>query len=262
MKEEIKPRAPRFFSEQDLSAPEAGISREEAAHALKSRRLSSGARVELFDGKGSARVGILEKERSGLATVRFCEPVRRFERPLHLLCMAVSPPKGDRMTFLVEKLSELGADLVIPVLFHHSRDAGVKEDTAKVSRWRRTAIEAAKQCGRNHLLAVEPPCRFESLLLRMKEYDLKVLLQPDSESEPLSEQLRAAPEAPRRTLLMVGPEGGITRDESEKAQALGSITAGLSPLILRTETAALACATLFRAEWPCLLSERNPTSKP
>lgn len=246
MAEENLTRPPRFFTDDDLSQPEAGVSRDEAAHALKSRRLSSGARVELFDGKGNARIGILEKERSGLAHVRFSEPLTREPLPEHRLCIAVSPPKRDRMTFLVEKLSELGTDRLLPVLFRRSLDAGVKENTAKISRWKRTTIEAAKQCGRNHFLEVEAPIRFSALPAIMESFDCRILLHPVAGAAVLTDMLGSIEPFPEKTILIVGPEGGFTPEETETMTELGAQPAVLNQNILRTETAALASAAIFR----------------
>jgi 16S rRNA (uracil1498-N3)-methyltransferase len=238
----------RFYLDSALSRDFEDLPAREAAHAFKSRRLKPGCLVELFNGRGAARQGVLEGE-ARRARVRFMERLREFPKPPSSLTLAVSPPKGDRMTFLVEKLSELGADALIPTLFHRSLDSGLKAATSKISRWRRTAVESAKQCGRYHLLDVEEPAYLEGLIPRFDTFQLVVLLELSEEARPLSEILLNLPVSPPNTLVLAGPQGGLTPEEAAKIQAAGAVPAFLGSRTLRIETAALAAAAVIRSEW-------------
>jgi 16S rRNA (uracil1498-N3)-methyltransferase len=225
----------RFYVDHDLSAPSVLLPDEEAAHVRKVRRIRSGSPVELFNGRGGMRSGRLEGRR-----VVFTEALRTAPAPASRLTLAVSPPKGDRMTFLVEKLSELGADVLIPTVFERSVDAGVTVRTAKIGRWRRTAVEAAKQCGRAFLLEVCEPMSLLDLQARVLDFDHAVLLAPGG--VPFERVLAAFTPLPRSVLILVGPEGGITSRESAD---LGLPCASLGTHILRIETAAVAAAAIY-----------------
>ena len=194
------------------------------------------------------------------STVRFIEPSRSEEPPAHRITLAVSPPKGDRMSWMVEKLSELGADALVPTVFQRSIDAGVRVATAKAERWRRTAVEAAKQCGRNFLLEVKVPFPLDGLLKDSERFDLGIVLIPEHPGAPsphggpervstLDGVVRSLKAVPAETLVLVGPEGGISPEESERIREAGFRPASLGSRILRIETAALAAAAVLRSAW-------------
>lgn len=240
----------RYFIEGDIEAPEAMLPREECRHALKARRLRAGSMIEVFDGRGRYRIGLLEPSSGERARIRFLGPVRVHEGPERKLTLALSPPKKDRMTFAVEKLSELGADRLIPTVFRRSLDAGVRDKPSKAERWQRTAKEAAKQCGRYMLLDVAPLTSFHDLSTELDAFDLKIVLLAGGEGRTLRDLLHGCSRPPGETLVLVGPEGGFTAGETARAEGEGFLPASLGERILRTETAAIAAAAIFRAEWP------------
>ncbi len=239
----------RFYVEGDLAGREATLSGTEAAHAAKSKRLVPGDVVELFNGSGSARCGTIQSAARGTLHVVFIEPVRYRPPPECELTIASSPPKGDRMKLLVEKLSELNASSLIPVVFSRSIDAGVVEHTGKLARWRRTAMESAKQCGRNILLDVERPALFRDLSPRLESYGLKIILVPMEHAAYMQNVLDSLQAPPESVLVLVGPEGGYTPEEESLAKKQGFVSASLGKLVLRIETAALAAAAVIRARW-------------
>jgi 16S rRNA (uracil1498-N3)-methyltransferase len=164
------------------------------------------------------------------------------------------------MSWMVEKLSELGADAVVPTVFQRSLDAGVRVSTAKAARWRRTAVEAAKQCGRNILLEVKAPFLLDELLKESARFDLNIVLIPEHpgpssvhggpETVPsLDGMVRGLKAVPAETLVLVGPEGGISQEESERIGEAGFRTVSLGSRILRIETAALAATAVLRSAW-------------
>jgi 16S rRNA (uracil1498-N3)-methyltransferase len=248
----------RFYIEGDLAHPRVTLPEGESAHAVKSKRLKPGCTVEVFDGLGTYRVGVIEHAAPDGVSIRFEEAPRHEEGSKHRLTLALSPPKRDRMAFAVEKLSELGADALIPTVFRRSLDAGVRVDTSKIVRWRRTAVEAAKQCGRSFLLDVRAPCTLDSLLEKSVHFDLKIVLStaqhaPPSHAEgaennlPFTEVLHRLESDPGESLVLVGPEGGFTPEEDHRIREHGFVPASLGKRILRIETAAAAAAAIFRS---------------
>ena len=248
----------RFFIEGDLSHPRVTLPEGESAHAVKSKRLKPGCTVEVFDGRGAYRAGVIEHAALDGVSIRFEEPLRHEAGSKHRLTLALSPPKRDRMAFAVEKLSELGADVLIPTVFRRSLDAGVRVDTSKIARWRRTAVEAAKQCGRSFLLDVRAPCTLDDLLKELAHFDLKIVLStaqqtPSSHAEivdrnlPFKEVLQRLESDPDESLVLVGPEGGFTPEEDHRIREHGFVPASLGKRILRIETAAAAAAAIFRS---------------
>ncbi len=132
----------RRFHVQDLDADRVVLASDEAHHLIHVLRLGPGAEVSLFDGHGRAARAIVLRITDGEVALEILgvEPSR--ESPLSLT-LAVAPPKGDRMSFLVRKLAELGVTRVIPLQTDRAGTPGPLE------RYRRIALEASKQSGRS-----------------------------------------------------------------------------------------------------------------
>jgi 16S rRNA (uracil1498-N3)-methyltransferase len=151
-----------------------------------------------------------------------------------LVTLAVAPPKGDRFRWIVEKATELGVDRLVPLL---TKRTVVDPRDSKLDKLRQTIIAACKQCGRNRLMELTEPVRFDALLKDERETEVWLL-------HPSGQRIREF-EAPQRSaslMLLVGPEGGFTDDEVARAQEQGAEMVALGRTILRTETAAIAAA--------------------
>jgi 16S rRNA (uracil1498-N3)-methyltransferase len=218
----------RRFLVPNLESDGVRLSPEEAHHLVHVLRLREGAEVSLFDGKGAAARARVERIAGGAVELRILghEPSR--ESPLSLT-VAVAPPKGDRMSFLVQKLTELGVTRLVPLEAERGRPA------ESLQRWSRIASEACKQSGRSRTPEVAAPRSFEDVL---KEEGNLMAAHPGA--PPLS--------APRAGAIftLIGPEGGWSEREIALAAARGVTLFGLGPRTLRTETAALAAATLLQ----------------
>lgn len=224
----------RFHVNSALSPGPLVIRGPEAHHLGAVCRVRPGDLVCLFNGDGAeypARV--VEVSRRDVTVELF--PPQRPERELPIdLHIAAALPKGDRAAFLVEKLTELGVQVLH--LLDTSRTV-VHPREAKVERLQRHVIEASKQCGRNVLMEVRPPRPW-----------LEFVHDPALPRERLLAHVAAqgqAPAGPDRAAAVVaavGPEGGFTDEEVERAVQAGWRVVGLGPRILRVETAALVLA--------------------
>jgi 16S rRNA (uracil1498-N3)-methyltransferase len=199
--------------------------------------------VEIFDGRGASRQGVIEKAVRGGVLVSFGSPAAAEPARARTLTLALSPPRGERMAFAVEKLSELGCDRVVPVIFRRSEDAGVRAGTGKIAKWRRRAIEAAKQCGRNRLLVVDAPLPLDEVLGLLHPRVKLIVLEPGAPI-PLREALEKARSA-AETMILVGPEGGLIDEERNAIRGAGGEPARLFEHVLRIETAAVAASAVY-----------------
>ncbi len=231
----------RRFLVRDLSAgPEANICGEEAHHLLHVLRLRLGDEVVVFDGLGQQYRSVLTGCESDRVTARKLEALPVDEPRLDLV-IAVALPKGDKMSLIVEKLTELGVRGVIPLLSTRTDIGSMAKSSDRILRWRRVALEACKQSGRARLPQIEEPTRYEEFLAR--DLPLHRLL-----ACPGGDRLPAQP-SPPSCVAAVGPEGGWTDDEISAAKEKGFRTMGLGPSILRTETAAIATGAILLWQW-------------
>jgi 16S rRNA (uracil1498-N3)-methyltransferase len=235
----MTPMRERRFLVRDLAGgPVVKIGGDEAHQLLHVLRLRPGDEVVLFDGAGQQHRAVVTCCEKETATARKLEALPLLEPRLELT-MAVAIPKSDKMTLTVQKLTELGASRIIPLLGKRT-DVGAKAGLSdKRVRWRRVALEACKQSGRARLPTIEEPILFEELLAQ--ELPPQRFLACPGGTRLLSQLSQPS------CILAVGPEGGWTDGEVSAAIAQGFTKIGLGPWVLRTETAAIAAAAILIA---------------
>ncbi|BDG09490.1 16S rRNA (uracil(1498)-N(3))-methyltransferase [Anaeromyxobacter paludicola] len=200
-------------------------------------RLAPGAAVEVFDGEGSAWAGTL-----GEGEVRL-GPRRDAPAPAAVVWLAFALARGEKNDLVVQKATELGVARLLP--FQAERSV-VKLDAARgrerAQRWQRIAEEAARQCGRSEVPAVDAPAALAEVLARAPAGFRALVLHPAA-GEPFAD----ACDGPAAGFLAVtGPEGGLTEPELEACLAAGARAATLGPRVLRAETAAVTVAALLQ----------------
>jgi 16S rRNA (uracil1498-N3)-methyltransferase len=227
--------ADRFYTPDPLGAAEYHLRGAEAHHLAAVRRFGRGQTVILFNGDGHdypAEVLSVGKREVVLNVLR-AEPA---DRELGFsLVVAAALPKGDRADFLVEKLTELGATRFVPLVTARSV---VHPKPSAAEKFARAVIEASKQCGRNRLMAVDPPQAWVVFLARCDLPAERLLLHTGPGLPPLR---RSGGDV----VVAVGPEGGFAPEEVDAAVEAGWEAASLGPRTLRVETAALAAAALL-----------------
>lgn len=230
----------RFFSDEPITGAEAKIAGAEAHHLLHVMRLKEGARVVLFDGGGAEFEA--EVLKCGRADVQLAVLARREadrERPAPLV-VGVALPKGDRQKWLVEKLTELGAATLAPLVTERSV---AQPSRGALEKLRRAVVEASKQCGRNRLMEVCEPAPLAAFLNDPSAQSAaRLIAHPSGGPAPAGAQ-------PATVWCAVGPEGGFTDGEVDAARRAGWEVVALGPRILRVETAALALAARVAADF-------------
>lgn len=256
----------RFYLASPPESDHATLGDSEAHHLLHVLRARLGDSLTLFDGSGAEYSAEIVRLGRSTVDVRVLE-TRLVDRELpRTLVMGVALPKGDRQRWLVEKIVELGVTRCIPL----STTRGVVQpEGGTLDKLRRAVIEASKQCGRNRLLEIDPPQTWNDFLRSPPTTSLRRVAHPphlwpavgaappcadsppptSSTGETLASWTRAVEAAdPARAIwLAVGPEGGFTDEEIERAVAAGWHPVGLGPRILRIETAAIGLAAATAA---------------
>lgn len=151
--------------------------------------------------------------------------------------IAQAVPKGQKMDLVVEKATELGAHAIVPV--RSARVVGHDTSAGKVERWRRIAKSAAQQSGRVRVPDVADVHDWQALLATFAEYDRVYVPWELAEPAPLRAVFERDLADAATVLVVIGPEGGFSADEVERARGAGATAISLGRRILRTETAAL-----------------------
>jgi len=198
----------------DLESP---VLRDRDRHHLERvLRLRDGDGLTICDGRGAWRRAVYGPEPRPAGELSVLAPAAPE------VTVAFAPVKGDRPEWVVQKLTEIGVDRIIPITCDRSvvRWKGARSAN-HMERLRRIAIEAGMQSRRVHLPIVEDPASFAEVAAR------DGVALADRGGDPASLQ---------HPTILVGPEGGWTPDERRSVDH----SVGLGPHILRTETAALA----------------------
>lgn len=243
----------RFFVAPELLKGEEIVLPSEVLHHLCVLRLRGGEEILLLDGSGllcRCRIASLGK-RGGTAhvTQRWREEESAF--PVTLL---QGVPKGDKMDLILQKGTELGIARFVPVLTGRSIPApGGSREGGRLERWGRIVREAARQCRRPRLPALDPPVAMAEALADRRE-ELRLFLW-EEESRPLAAVLPEIP--PRDAVVLVGPEGGFSCEEAKAAVRGGFLPVRLGPRILRSETAGFVVASILQHRYGDLGADRG-----
>ncbi|MES2983288.1 MAG: RsmE family RNA methyltransferase [Verrucomicrobiota bacterium] len=214
---------------------------DEAKHLAQVLRVQSGATITVFDGLGNfaeARVLAVSKNRVDL----MLELAECKLTPLPEIILAQAIPKGKNMDWIVQKAVELGVSKIQPLV---TRNTIVSPGDEKAERWRRTALEACKQCAQFTIPVIADPISFDSWIKSPDASELNLIASLAENPQNFREILSAHPEIESVTIL-VGPEGDFTPQETEAALAAGFIPVTLGDLVLRVETATLFCLSSVR----------------
>ena len=171
--------------------------------------------------------------------------------PVHLLLAII---KFDHYEWGLEKLTELGAARITPVIARRTEKHLAAAAAKRVERWRRIGLEAAKQSRRSDLPQVDDPLPLKQALAQVNAPTKLLLAETEQEnslaaalkeSESASQQVSES--AGMRLALAIGPEGGWTAEEMQLFSESGWRHITLGPRILRAETAAIAALSICSA---------------
>lgn len=220
----------------ELSLPE-----DAAHHLVRVLRATTGDRITLFNGHGGEYEAELIEAGKREARVRLLS-FQSDDRssPLHTHLGQVMS-RGERMDYAIQKATELGVSEITPLTSERCELKLRGEDRAdkKLEHWRRIAIAACEQSGRNRLPMINSPLPLDEWQQQV-EADLKLVLAP-AVSETLADTL-----SPRRIALLIGPEGGLSEREIAAARQRGFHPWQIGPRVMRTETAPVAALAILQ----------------
>jgi len=235
-------RLSRFYIDTPLSLGNHALPDAQAHYIGRVLRLNAGAAVQLFDGSGMEYLGAISEVGKKQVCVELHEQLPGMaESPLRIhLGQGLS--RGERMDWAIQKATELGVSEITPIVSERC-EVRLKDERAekRLSHWRQIAISACEQSGRSVLPVIHAPLELEHWL-QQSSADLKLVLHP------LAQEL-SKHSTPKSLAFLIGPEGGLSDSEVNRAQAAGFQTARLGPRILRTETAPVAALALAQFLW-------------
>lgn len=224
----------RFIDNFNLSGKEIEITGEIAHQMAKVLKLEINEQVELCDGKGKNVLGKIKSLNKNSVIVEAEKTwIRENEskRSVTLFCAVL---KKENFELVVQKTTECGVNKIIPIITTRTVKTGLN-----IERLQKIAKEASEQSGRSFIPEILEPISFEQSLEMVKGNDCNIFF--DAGGEDFSQNILKDKSSP---CIFIGPEGGWTPEESQKAKDLGFKIASLGQLTLRGETAAIVSTYL------------------
>jgi 16S rRNA (uracil1498-N3)-methyltransferase len=212
----------------------------ESRHLCDVLRLKKGNEIHVFDGEGReflCRIELVHKTGTMLRLDREVEPASP-ESPFDLT-LAAAVLKGEKFDLVVQKAVELGLTTLIPLQTARC-DVKISNAEKKLDRWRKIALEAAKQSGRAKLMGIPGTFDLQTLLDGSEAGDNFVMFS-EREGAGLSSL-----DPSQKITALIGPEGGWDDSEIEAARKKGCLIVTLGGRILRAETAAISIAAILQ----------------
>lgn len=265
----------RLFVDTPLPGPGThGLTGDQAHYVIHVMRRRTGDRLALFngrDGEWLAEITATAKRAVTLAVTRQTRP----QKAEPDVWIAFAPIKKARTDFIAQKVTELGAARLMPVMTRRT-----VADRVNTARMHANAVEAAEQCERLTVPQVDAPVKLDALLAAWPQDRRLLFCDEDLTGTPILAALMApkAPKAPKATALpvvtddggdagesaslppsvtasvtsswglLIGPEGGFDDTERARIRAVaGAIPVTLGPRLLRADTAALAALAIWQA---------------
>ena len=238
-------RKTRIFIDQLLQeGKELMLADEAAHHVARVLRLHSGHPLILFDGRGGeydAEISRVDKRCVEVLIKEYREVDK--ESPLHIT-LAQGISRGQKMDFILQKAVELGVERIVPVMTEHGNvRLDEQRQQKRVEHWNGVIIGACEQSGRNKIPELITPLAFDEWL-SLDSGLTKLIMHPESRKN-----LAGLSRPKGEVTLLVGPEGGFSDSEINKAGEMDYQIINIGPRVLRTETAALAAISACQMLW-------------
>lgn len=256
-----------ILKKEEIKGNRITLSGEKARYLISVLRCSAGDELQVFDGEGSLYKSKIAGIENKKVIIDLLERISlNAESPLNLT-LVQGILKGEKMDMVIQKATELGVKEIIPAVTERSQI----RHTRKVDRWRKIAEEASKQSGRTMIPVVHEPLEYRNALwvmcdeykkfllthhdLPITDYVLRGFIFWEEGGLPLKEAIHQFTQFRDESLtgftdspihLLIGPEGGFTKEEVSLAVSKELIAVSLGKRILRAETAAISAVALIQ----------------
>lgn len=241
-------RRARFFVRQPISVGQTlSLPQFAADHAVRVLRMRDGDAITLFNGDGHDYSGRLASVRKGNVDVQVdIQESVNVESPL-AVTLVQAIVRGDKMDWILQKATELGAVRIVPVTSERSEvKLGEERADKRHARWLHVIESACEQCGRSRVPVLAMPqslAQYASELPAASDRALRLCLHPEA-AFGLSQLA-----VPTTVTIAIGPEGGFSDRDLSILDQVGFTRLRLGPRVLRTETAGTVAMAALQARF-------------
>ncbi|SKA85864.1 16S rRNA (uracil1498-N3)-methyltransferase [Caloramator quimbayensis] len=224
------------------------ITGEDVNHITKVLRLRCGESIKISDGNGNEYISIIETFDKKSVTCSIAEKFKNETEPKVKITLFQALPKAQKMDLIVQKCVEIGVCTIQTVITKRVVvDIKSKDISAKIERWNRIAMEAAKQSDRGIIPDVLEPIEFKDAVEKLKGMDVSVIPYENEKVKDFKDLLKEK-QSFNNAGIFIGPEGGFEDEEIKICIENGIVPVTLGPRILRTETAGFVSSTIVLYE--------------
>ena len=240
---------PVYFIQSDSVQKNRIILTGDLAHHLRDvLRCKAGETVELVDEKQTRYRTEVTQVTKQKIVANILQKDGPPTRPAVSITLAQAVLKSDKMDWVIQKTTELGVNTILPVVTERTIARPRAERQAhQIDRWQKIAKETSQQCGRSDIPMVRTAISLDALLKNSPGASLNLVPWEQAREPSLKTVLHNLKEKDS-AMILIGPEGGLTSTEVERARDAGWISVTLGPRILRAETAGLAVLAILQYE--------------
>jgi 16S rRNA (uracil1498-N3)-methyltransferase len=226
------------------------LGRQNLRYVKSVLRMTKGDRLTLFDGTGWEYEAVIKQIATEGILVEVIKKGSFHDDKEICITLMQSLPKANKMDFIVQKATELGADRIISFLSVRSvPKLSSEKASSRITRWQNIAVEAARQCGRSDIPEVHGILSFEEVISWQGHETLKMIFWEEEFGRGVRQVLCDKRYNETKDIsVVVGPEGGFTKEEVARAVEKGFTSISLGRQVLKVETAVLTILSIIQYE--------------
>ena len=216
----------------------------DARHIYTVLKMKPGEKVQIVSDDGVTALAEITETAPGQTLVKCLEVIAESHEPAVKITLAQGLVKGEKMDFIIQK----GVSRIVPLAMEHSvvRYDGEKA-AKKCQRWQKIAESAAKQSKRDIIPQIAEVAAIDKLMAEC-DCTTKIIAYECEDRQGLKQVLQSNLNTDS-ILIIIGPEGGISEAELDKARSGGAVPVSLGRRILRAETAGLTALSAVLYEF-------------
>lgn len=240
-----------FVQEKQIENNKISINNDDVNHIKNVLRLNIGEQLEISNSDTGesfvCKILDFENSRVNCEIIEKIADVSETNINLHIL---QGLPKSDKMEFIIQKCTELGVKEFTPVLFNRCIvKLNGKDEQKKIERWQKISEVAAKQSKRDIVPKINNVIKLDKIIERIKQYDIIIVAYEEEKENGIKQELQKINGKENLKIgILIGPEGGIEKEEIEQLKEAGAKIVTLGKRILRTETAPIVMSSVIMYE--------------
>ncbi|MCX5854383.1 MAG: 16S rRNA (uracil(1498)-N(3))-methyltransferase [Deltaproteobacteria bacterium] len=240
---------PRIYVPRDVKQTKRlELGKENLRYVRSVLRMKKGDPLMLFDGTGWEYETVIDQISADGVVVEVIKKKNCSRGNGIRITLMQSLPKAGKMDFIVQKATELGVDRIVPFQSERSVPRLSSEKTSlRIKRWQSIAVEAVRQCGRPDIPEVSDILSFEDAISGPGHDTWRIIFWEEESVRGIRDLLRDKRyDGMTNISVVIGPEGGFTKEEVARAVEKGFISVSLGKQVLKVDTAVLAILSIIQ----------------